>query len=183
MKWILDRPKKTAAALLLALGLGGLAMAGADHLLNPPATFKLASANEPVSRNSFAPVVKMVLPSVVTITSSRVVKTGFQGGDNGIPPMFRQFFGDDSGNGGGTFGMPQQQKEEGMGSGVIVSSNGYILTNNHVVDHATTVTVILPDKQEYKAQVVGADPKTDIAVLKVDAGPLTPITIGDSNKV
>jgi len=70
-----------------------------------------------------------------------------------------------------------------MGSGVIVSSNGYILTNNHVVDHATTVTVILPDKHEYKAQVVGADPKTDIAVLKVDAGPLTPITIGDSNKV
>jgi len=66
---------------------------------------------------------------------------------------------------------------------VIVSPNGYILTNNHVVDHATTVTVILPDRHEYKAQVVGTDPKTDIAVLKVDAGSLNPITIGDSDKV
>jgi serine protease Do len=70
-----------------------------------------------------------------------------------------------------------------MGSGVIVSANGYILTNNHVVDHATTVTVIMPDKHEFKARVVGADPKTDIAVLKVDASGLEPITIGDSDKV
>lgn len=97
--------------------------------------------------------------------------------------MFRQFFGDDPGNGGGQFRMPRQHKEEGMGSGVIVSPNGYILTNNHVVDHATTVTVIMPDRHEYKAQLVGADPKTDIAVLKVDAGALDPITIGDSDKV
>jgi serine protease Do len=176
------RSKSVAAAMLLALGLGGLAVEGADRLLNPPATFKLASADEPASRNSFAPVVKKVLPSVVTITSARVVKTGAQGGDDGIPPMFRQFFGD-QGNGGGQPRMPRQQKEEGMGSGVIVSPNGYILTNNHVVDHATTVTVIMPDKREYKARVVGADPKTDIAVLKVDADSLEPITIGDSDKV
>ena len=79
--------------------------------------------------------------------------------------------------------MPRQQKEQGLGSGVIVSPNGYILTNNHVVDHATTVTVIMPDKHEYNARVVGTDPKTDIAVLKVDAGSLEPITIGDSDKV
>jgi len=71
-----------------------------------------------------------------------------------------------------------------MGSGVIVSANGYILTNNHVVDHATTVTVITNDKREYKARVVGADAKTDIAVLKIDApSALEPITIGDSDKV
>jgi serine protease Do len=97
--------------------------------------------------------------------------------------MFRQFFGGDPDNGGGQSRMPRQQKEEGMGSGVIVSANGYILTNNHVVDHATTVTVIMPDKHEFKARVVGADPKTDIAVLKVDASGLEPITIGDSDKV
>ena len=175
--------RSTVAAMALALGLGGLAVAGVDHLLNPPATFKFASAAEPASRTSFAPVVKKVLPSVVTITSSRMVKTGFQGGDDGIPPMFRQFFGGDQGNGGGQFRMPRQQKEQGLGSGVIVSPNGYILTNNHVVDHATSVTVIMPDKREYKARVVGADPKTDIAVLKVDAGNLDPITIGDSDKV
>ena len=179
---ILGRPKMAAMTMVLALGLGGLAVAGADHLMNPPATFKFASADEPASRNSFAPVVKKVLPSVVTITSARVVKTGFSGGDDGIPPMFRQFFGD-QGNGGGQFRMPRQQKEQGLGSGVIVSPNGYILTNNHVVDHATTVTVIMPDKHEYNARVVGADPKTDLAVLKVDAGSLEPITIGDSDKV
>ena len=182
-QWISGGPKKAAAAMLLALGLGGLAVAGADRLLNPPATFKFASADAPASRNSFAPVVKKVLPSVVTITSSRVMKTGFQGGEDGIPPMFRQFFGGDEGNRDGQFRQPRQQREEGLGSGVIVSPNGYILTNNHVVDHTTTVTVIMQDKHEYKARVVGSDPKTDIAVLKVDAGSLDPITIGDSDKV
>ena len=181
-QWIWGRSKTTAVTIVLALGLGGLAVAAADHLINPAATFKFASADEPASRISFAPVVKKVLPSVVTITSARMVKTGFQGGDDGIPPMFRQFFGDQD-NGGGHSRMPRQQKEQGMGSGVIVSPNGYILTNNHVVDHATTVTVIMPDKHEYSARVVGADPKTDIAVLKVDAGSLDPITIGDSDKV
>jgi serine protease Do len=181
-QWNWGRPKTAAATMALALGLGGLAVAAADHLINPPATFKLASADEPASRNSFAPVVKKVLPSVVTITSARMVKTGFEGGDDGVPPMLRQFFGD-QGDGGGRSRAPRQQKEEGMGSGVIVSPNGYILTNNHVVDHATTVTVIMPDKREYKARVVGADPKTDIAVVKVDAGSLDPITLGDSDKV
>jgi serine protease Do len=178
--------------MVLALGLGGLAVAAADHLMNPPATFKFANADEPASRNSFAPVVKRVLPSVVTITSSRMVKTGMQGfggDDEQIPPMFRQFFGPDfgggngNGNGGGQFRMPRQQKESGLGSGVIVSPNGYILTNNHVVDHASTVTVIMPDKHEYKARVVGTDAKTDIAVVKIEAANLEPITIGDSDKV
>src|ERR1035438_10332874 len=172
-QWIFGRPKTAVATILLALGLGGLAVAAADHLINPPATFKFANADEPASRNSFAPVVKKVLPSVVTITSSRMVKTGMQGspgGDDQIPPMFRQFFGDQSGNGGGQFRMPRQQKEQGLGSGVIVSPNGYILTNNHVVDHPTTVSVIMPDKHEFKARVVGTDAKTDLAVVKIDAG-------------
>jgi len=190
MQWILRRPKTAAVTMVLALGLGGLAVAAADHLINPPATFKFANADEPASRNSFAPVVKRVLPSVVTITSSRMVKTGMQGnpfgGDDQIPPMFRQFFGDNfgNGNGGGQFRtVPRQQKEEGLGSGVIVSPNGYILTNNHVVDHASSVTVIMPDKQEYKARVVGTDSKTDLAVVKIDAGTLDAVTIGDSDKV
>ena len=182
----LRRPKAAVASMVLALGLGGLAVAAADHLMNPPATFKFASADEPATHNGFAPVVKKVLPSVVTITSSRMVKTDMQGfGDDGIPPMFRQFFGDD-GNGAGNgrqFRMPRQQKESGLGSGVIVSPNGYILTNNHVVDHASTVTVIMADRHEYKARVVGTDSKTDIAVVKVDANNLEPVTIGDSDKV
>ena len=182
MQWIWTRPRMAAAAVVLALGLGGIAVGGA-HLMNEPAKLKFASADEPPSHNSYAPVVKKVLPSVVTITSSRMVKTGFQGGEDGIPPMFRQFFGDEFDNQGGQFRAPRQQREQGLGSGVIVSPNGYILTNNHVVDHAASVTVIMPDKHEYKARVVGADPKTDIAVLKVEAGSLEPITIGDSDKV
>jgi len=70
-----------------------------------------------------------------------------------------------------------------VGSGVIVSPEGYILTNNHVVDGATTVQVTLSDKREFKAQIVGTDPKTDIAVLKIDGRNLPYITIGDSSKV
>jgi S1-C subfamily serine protease len=114
MQWISGGPKRAAAAMLLALGLGGLAVAGAEHLLNPPATFKFASPEAPASRNSFAPVVKKVLPSVVTITSSRVTKTGFSGGDDGIPPMFRQFFGIDPGDGGGSSACLGNRKKEGL---------------------------------------------------------------------
>jgi serine protease Do len=196
---IFSRPKTAAVTALMALGLGGLAMAAVDHLVNPPATFKFASAEEPASHEGFAPVVKKVLPSVVTITSSRMVSTGVegfgQGGDEGIPPIFQQFFGlgpdNGSGNGNGNgngnsrqFRMaPRQQRETGEGSGVIVSPNGYILTNNHVVDHASSVTVIMPDKQEYKARVVGTDSKTDVAVVKVDASGLEPVTIGNSDRV
>src|ERR1035441_7003642 len=99
MQRILGRPKTAAVTMVLALALGGIAIAGADHLINPPPSFKFADADYSASSNTFAPVVKKVLPSVVTITSARMVKTGFQGGDDGIPPMFRQFFGDPD-NGG-----------------------------------------------------------------------------------
>src|SRR5581483_10389910 len=113
MDWFLGRPKRGALAIVLALGLGGLAATGAERLLNPPSTFKFASPDEPASRNSFSPVVKRVLPSVVTVTSSRMVKTGMDQGAEGIPPMFRQFFGDDLGGneGGRNFRMPRQQRE------------------------------------------------------------------------
>jgi serine protease Do len=94
--------------------------------------------------------------------------------------LFRQFFG---GNMRGVPQMPQEQKERGLGSGVIVSPEGYILTNNHVVDGATTVTVTLSDKREFKARVVGTDPKVDIAILKIDASGLPAIVVGDSSKI
>ncbi len=77
----------------------------------------------------------------------------------------------------------QQQREDALGSGVIVSPDGYILTNNHVIDGASDVRVTLGDKRQLEAKVIGADPKTDIAVLKVEAHNLSAITIGDSSKV
>ena len=96
---------------------------------------------------------------------------------------FRQFFGDQFGNQFNIPNVPDEQRSEGLGSGVIVSPEGYILTNNHVVDGATSVQVVLPDRREFKARVIGKDDKTDIAVVKIDAGNLPAITIGDSDKV
>lgn len=192
---ILRRPKAAAVAAVLAIGLGGLAVKGAEQLgiINPPASMKVANADEGPSRNTFAPVVKRVLPTVVNIQSSRMVKTSMQGGQD-MEPFFRQFFGDQGDDQSGMPGMPNmrqfrnrhpqmpQQRERGLGSGVVVSPNGYILTNNHVVDGASTVTVTLNNRREYKARVVGTDPKTDIAVVKIDATDLPSIVIGDSDK-
>ena len=182
----LRRPKAAVAVLALCMGLGGLAVKGAEHLgiINPPASLKFADANEGPSHNTFAPMVKKVLPTVVNIQSSKMVKTGMQGGED-MMPFFRQFFGDQDGNTPNMrqFRVPQrQQRETGLGSGVIVSPNGYILTNNHVVDGASTVNVTLNNRHEYKARVVGTDPKTDIAVVKIDAADLPSIVIGDSDK-
>ena len=78
--------------------------------------------------------------------------------------------------------MPQKQREQSLGSGVIVSPEGYILTNNHVVDGATDVKVTLWDKRERSANV-GTDPKTDIAVLKLTGDKFNAITLGESQKV
>jgi serine protease Do len=173
-----------AWALAAAFGLGGLALAAADHLgaLNPPATFKYASADEPSAHAGFAPVVKRVLPAVVNISSTKVIKTSGQMNPQ-MDPMFRQFFGDDSPFGGGRQSAPRSQREQGLGSGVIVSPEGYILTNNHVVDGANDVRVTLSDKREFKARVVGTDAKTDIAVLKIDADSLPSLVIGNSNNL
>jgi serine protease Do len=175
------RPQAAAVTLALALGLGGLAIAAADHALssNPPASLKLADPNEGPSRTGFAPVVKKVLPTVVNISSSKVVKTP-TGRSGQIPDELRQFFGDDFQR---QFSQPREQREQGLGSGVIVSPEGYILTNNHVVDGATDVKVTLSDQHEYKARVIGTDPKTDVAVLKIDASGLPAIVVGDSSKV
>jgi serine protease Do len=123
----------------------------------------------------FAPVVKPVLPAVVSIASSRVVKVPQMPFLN--DPFFQQFFGGQLPRG------PQQERERGLGSGVIVSPDGYILTNNHVIDKATDIKVMLADKRELPGKVVGADPKTDIAVVKIAAGGLPTVTLGDSSKL
>jgi serine protease Do len=184
---------RLAAAIVITSGLvlGGLGVAHAQKgsQPNPPATFKFTDAKVAPSRTGFAPIVKAVVPTVVSIRSSKVVKTGARRGLRGqdqsqIPDQLRQFFGDQFG--GGQFAIPNipnEQRSEGLGSGVIVSPEGYILTNNHVVDGATSVQVVLSDRREYKARVIGKDDKTDVAVVKIDAGNLPAITIGDSERV
>ncbi len=181
------RSKPAVLVLGFALGAAGLGLAHTTEKSlssNPPATLKLADPGEGPSKSSYAPLVKEVLPSVVNISSSKVVHNRMSS-QEGMPmdPFFRQFFGQDGNEGGGHFNMPRNSREKALGSGVIVSPEGYILTNNHVVDGATDVQVTLSDKREFKARIVGADPKTDVAVLKIDAKNLAPITIGDSSKV
>src|ERR1035438_2800840 len=115
----------------------------------------------------YSRVVKEVVPAVVNISSSRVTKNETSGmqGQPSMDPFLRHFFGD---GGSPRFNIPKERLEKSLGSGVIVSPEGYVLTNNHVVDHATEITVTLRDKREMKAQVVGTDPRTDIAVLKIE---------------
>jgi serine protease Do len=139
---------------------------------------KLADPTEGPSRVSMAPAAKAAMPSVVKISASKIVKA--QAGPDGMQmdPMLRQFFG-----GNFRFEQPRDHREGGLGSGIVVSPDGYILTNNHVVDGATDVRVTLSDRREFKAKVIGTDAKTDVAVLKIDANNLTPITIGDSSKL
>ena len=132
---------------------------------------------------SFAGVVKRVAPSIVKVTvMMKPTRVNFEQGDDGSPfpglndPALRQFFGNH---------MRQQPEapEGGLGSGVIISSDGYIVTNNHVVDGAKVVTVTLSDGRELSARVVGRDPQTDVAVIKVQAKDLPAIIFATSKDV
>ena len=95
-----------------------------------------------------------------------------------IDPFFRYFFGDEYG-----FGQPQSREQKGSGSGVIIRPDGYIVTNNHVVANATQIQVTLNNNQQYDATVVGTDPATDVAIIKVDATDLPAIPLGDSDQL
>ncbi|MCC6586812.1 MAG: DegQ family serine endoprotease [Bryobacterales bacterium] len=181
----LSAPRKAVLALALAVGLvTGIAAKEVYDMKNPPATLKLADPREGSLKNTFAPVVKRALPAVVNISTSKVVKapTSMRGGRGGAPmDPFREFFGEDF---GGQFQAPKDRREQSLGSGVIISPEGYILTNNHVVDGATDINVTLSDRREFKARLVGGDSRSDVALLKIEgAGTLPVITIADSTKV
>lgn len=127
-------------------------------------------------QTSYADLVSRVAPAVVTIRSTERARAAQQ-----FPftddPTFREFFGDR---------MPQQQtpqRVQGVGSGVIVNSEGYILTNHHVVDGALEIKVELTDNRTFTAKLVGSDPPSDLAVLKIDAKDLPTLSLGDSDKV
>lgn len=126
----------------------------------------------------FTELVEELSPSVVKIGAVTQARGNQlqQGPDQQIPEIFRYFF-DES-----PFQQPPGgQRQESTGSGFIVSSDGYILTNNHVIDGADQVTVWMTDRTEYMAEVVGTDPRTDIALLKIDAKNLPAVTLSDSD--
>jgi serine protease Do len=127
---------------------------------------------------SFAPIVKAALPAVVSVSASKTVKVD----DADLPffndPFFRHFFGGQNPN-----GKPHVERERGLGSGVIISADGLIITNDHVVEGASDIKVYLSDNHALEARVVGGDPNTDIAVIKVDEKGLPTMPLADSSKV
>ncbi len=169
-------------AALAAMGIYGLGAATAGRLPfeNPAPTLHTAARSEAASGRGYSLVVKRVLPAVVNISTSKMVKQTAMEVPQGMDPSLRQFFGNDFGQG---FDQPQEQNEKALGSGVIISPEGYILTNNHVVDGATDITVTLHDRRVMKAHVIGADPRTDIAVLKIDGSNFPSLMLADSSKV
>ncbi len=128
---------------------------------------------------AMAEVAAAVKPAVVNISSTRTVKT--QGMSNPFhnDPHFKRFFGDQS---GGT-GQPREFRQSSLGSGVIVDKDGYVLTNNHVIKDADEIKIKLSDKREFKGKVIGTDPKTDLAVVKIEAHNLPVLKPGDSDRM
>lgn len=180
-RWLL-----LAALAFFAGGTTWLA-AEAKHDDKPSVKMKVDATALPRGQDfafSFNPIVKRVTPSVVkVVTRERAKEMQVDGGGPLDDPAFRQFFGPFFGNGGGQRRIVRQPPEVGLGSGVIVSPDGYILTNNHVVDDADSLKVTLSDGRVLTAKVIGKDSKTDIAVIKVDAHDLPAITFANSDDV
>lgn len=137
------------------------------------------------SSKAFVNVVKEAKPAVVHIRVEQTsqVNNQYQKYSEEFfnHPFFEQFFGPQFRQ---QQKQPQQRKTHGQGTGFIISKDGYILTNNHVVDSADTITVILSDEKEYEAELIGADPQSDVALIKIDTGKNLPtLPLGDSDKL
>ena len=180
MKRIHIATSTAVIALTIALGAGTLLGSWATAKMGKQIPILMASedtgtASSVSFANGFAPAVKGAIPAVVNVSAQKVIH---HPGERIAPGPFSQFFGDE-----GFFVPPSIEREKSLGSGVIVNADGYILTNNHVLDGTTDPKILLGDKRQFQARVVGADPGTDIAVLKVDAHNLPVLPFGDSSKL
>jgi serine protease Do len=180
-------------ALVLVTGVAWRGIAGspmasakASNPANPSQVISQTAVVSPIThavaggRDSYADVVKVVAPAVVTVRANgkaKVSETQFQFPDD---ELFRRFFGDRFDRGQRP---PQTFRRNAMGSGVIVSTDGYILTNNHVIDGGDDVKVDLPDGRSFSAKVVGTDKPSDLALLKITASDLHGLTLGNSDDV
>mgnify|MGYP001819408854 FL=1 len=168
------------AAVAFAIGLGIAArldltppsMAGMAEY--PPLTLNVVESapvqGDVLPQGGFSDIAERVTPAVVTIFVERTIAEHSREG-RALPPAFEDFF------------QQQQppQRVRGSGSGFIVSEDGYIITNNHVVEGAEAIEIQLSDRREFTAQLVGRDPTTDVALLKLEANDLTPVTLGSSD--
>jgi Do/DeqQ family serine protease len=166
----------TTVALALFLVVSTLKPEWVGRSQNIVALHEVAPSTETINKTAelgFREAARKALPAVVHIFTSQEVKTR----RNALldDPIFRHFFGESFEDG------PRQ--ESGLGSGVIVSSDGYILTNFHVIDAADQIEVALADGRKLKAKIVGSDPESDLAVIQVDAGALPAITFGRMENV
>jgi Do/DeqQ family serine protease len=171
------RPRRRRAEVVLAgvLASGLAAMVGLGAASAPaPVAYAAPAAQSPLA-GSYADVVAQVAPAVVTVRSEKVTRVA-ESAQFGDP--FEEFFGRRMPR------QPQAPRREGaLGSGVVVSGDGYILTNNHVVDGAKQVSVELSDGRSLKAAVIGTDPPSDLALLKVDGRGLRAVAMGNSDQV
>ncbi len=185
IRWRLSVPFVCGTFLLVA----GTATCSppSDGTLHQPTAVAAPLVPQPagdpaISAQPFVAVAKQAKASVVNVSS---VKKNTRRTEQGpLPffddPLFRRFFGEEFER-----RMPrsQQQPEQGLGSGVIVSRDGYIITNNHVVEGTDELMVSLPDKRTLKAKIIGTDPRTDVAVIKIDASDLPVLPWGDAGRL
>src|SRR5258708_2523658 len=177
---------RKAAVAAIAAGVVTMAawrapLASSMLSASPTASVATVATTVPpaVVGTSYAPVVERVMPAVVTLRVQK--RAAMIPTDQQIPEELRRFFGDQ---------LPQMRGQRaprplqrGLGSGVITSQDGYILTNNHVVEGVDEVKVELPDNRTFTAKVIGTDPATDLAVVKIDAKNLPTLVFGDSDAV
>jgi serine protease Do len=178
-KWLLP--------MLLVAAIGGGAASfstrwDSSHAQEPTPKVQAGMDQAADLSSAFRYVAGKLKPSVVSIQTRTEVRVEGRSGRSrpsfpGLPPEFERFFDRDFFE-----DLPRgPMRQEGQGTGVIVSADGLIVTNNHVVRNAQTINVVTHDRKTYTAKVVGADPKTDIAVIRIDANGLTPAKLGDSD--
>ena len=172
---------------IFAIGLpflvAGVLIASGFHWTNPSVAKEITAGphvttvSAPAMPSSFSELASKLSPTVVNVKVTKIEKATFRGPQmhgGQFDDFFRHFFKDMP-------QMPENRRTQGAGSGVIISNDGYVLTNNHVVEDAKEVMVTLTDNEEYEAKVIGRDPKTDLAVLKIDAKKSFPAAaLGDS---
>lgn len=165
-------------ALLLLVSVLMLTFSVVDAKAAPSKISEQAVDHLTKTGMAMAEIASAVKPAIVNISTTRTVK--IQGGmDLFDDPFFRRFFGDQFNR----QRQPRERKSSGLGSGVIVSSDGYIVTNYHVVKDADEIKVTLADKKEYHGKVIGSDPKTEISIVKIEATGLPTLPWGNSDKL